>query len=118
MNKTGFLFDERFLLHETGPYHPEIPERLIAIFKGIKDADLLPKLKPLKADRASRKWIEAGSPCEVEIRAATVWAVELLRRELERRGRSLLAVEVDWLLWHTSQRRQMPPHHRTRTTFY
>ena len=58
MNRTGFLFDERFLLHETGPYHPEIPERLLAIFKGIKEADLLPLLKPLKADRASRKWIE------------------------------------------------------------
>ena len=58
MNRTGFLFDERFLLHETGPYHPEIPERLLAIFKGIKEADLLPLLKPLKADRASRKWFE------------------------------------------------------------
>ncbi len=59
MNKTGFLFDERFLLHETGPYHPEVPERLIAIFKGIKDAGLLPRLKPVKAERANIKWVEA-----------------------------------------------------------
>lgn len=58
MNKTGLLFDERFLLHETGPYHPEVPDRLIAIFKGIKDADLLPRLTPLKAERADLKWIK------------------------------------------------------------
>ena len=59
MNKTGLLFDERFLLHETGPYHPEVPERLIAIYKGIKEGELLSLVKPFKADRADRKWIEA-----------------------------------------------------------
>jgi len=58
MNKTGFLFDERFLLHDTGPYHPEVPERLLAIFKGLKEADLISKIIPIKADRADRKWIE------------------------------------------------------------
>ena len=31
MKKTGFLYDPRYLLHETGPYHPEVPERLQAI---------------------------------------------------------------------------------------
>jgi acetoin utilization deacetylase AcuC-like enzyme len=58
MKKTGFLFDERYLLHETGPYHPEVPERLLAIFRGIKEADLISKIIPIKADRADRKWIE------------------------------------------------------------
>jgi acetoin utilization deacetylase AcuC-like enzyme len=58
MKKTGFLFDERYLLHETGPYHPEVPERLLAIFKGLKEADLLSRIIPIKADRADRKWIE------------------------------------------------------------
>jgi len=58
MKKTGFLFDERYLLHETGPYHPEVPERLLAIFKGVKEADLISKIIPIKADRADRKWIE------------------------------------------------------------
>jgi len=64
------------------------------------------------------EWIEAGSVVEVEIRAATIWAVELLRRELSRRGRNLLAIEIDWLLWSAAQRCDMPPHHRTLTTFY
>jgi acetoin utilization deacetylase AcuC-like enzyme len=58
MKKTGFLFDERYLLHETGPYHPEVPERLLAIFKGLKEADLISRIIPIKADRADRKWIE------------------------------------------------------------
>jgi acetoin utilization deacetylase AcuC-like enzyme len=58
MKKTGFLFDERYLLHETGPYHPEVPERLLAIFEGLKEADLIPRIIPIKADRADRKWIE------------------------------------------------------------
>ena len=35
MKRTGFLYDDRFLLHKTGPYHPEVPERLTAVFQGI-----------------------------------------------------------------------------------
>lgn len=65
-----------------------------------------------------KEWIEAGSREEVEIRAATIWAVELLRQELERRGRPLHAIEIDWLLWTLAQGRPMPPHHRTLTPFY
>jgi acetoin utilization deacetylase AcuC-like enzyme len=58
MKKTGFLFDERYLLHDTGPGHPESPERLKAIYQGIKDADLLSKLTIIQASRADLKWIE------------------------------------------------------------
>ena len=58
MKKTGFLYDERYLLHDTGPGHPESPERLKAIYQGIKDADLLSRLTILQASRADLKWIE------------------------------------------------------------
>lgn len=44
MKRTGFLYDERYLLHKTGPYHPEIPERLEAILQGVSGAGLLDKL--------------------------------------------------------------------------
>ncbi len=44
MNKTGLLFDERYLNHKTGSYHPEVPERLIVILNGLKNAGLLPSL--------------------------------------------------------------------------
>ncbi len=72
----------------------------------------------LAAQIDHRALIEAGSPYEVEIRAATVLAVDLLRQELKRQGRNLLASEIDWLLWHAAQGCDMLPHHRTLTTFY
>eukprot|EP00601_Ochromonadales_sp_CCMP2298_P004962 CAMPEP_0173190590 /NCGR_PEP_ID=MMETSP1141-20130122/12427_1 /TAXON_ID=483371 /ORGANISM="non described non described, Strain CCMP2298" /LENGTH=304 /DNA_ID=CAMNT_0014114711 /DNA_START=11 /DNA_END=922 /DNA_ORIENTATION=- len=43
--------------------------------------------------------IPKDSEEEVEIRAATVIAVERLQKSLEKHGRSLLSLEVDWLLW-------------------
>ncbi len=58
MKKTGFLFDQRFLLHDTGPYHPESADRLVAILKGIQTAELLPYLTRVMAKRADMKWIE------------------------------------------------------------
>ena len=58
MNKTGFLYDTRYLLHETGPYHPEIPERLQAIHSGIQKADLLDDLIPIKVTPVDMQWIE------------------------------------------------------------
>jgi len=58
MKKTGFLFDRRYLLHETGPYHPEVPERLEAVYKGIEEAGLLTRLKMISASMPDLKWIE------------------------------------------------------------
>ena len=58
MNKTGFLYDERYQQHETGKYHPEVPNRLVRIYQGIEAAGLLPKLIPLTASPADLKWIE------------------------------------------------------------
>ncbi|MCR4392278.1 MAG: queuosine salvage family protein [Candidatus Acetothermia bacterium] len=76
-------------------------------------------LHPALAQRLDRmEPIPAGSPPEVELRAATVVAVEELTAALERRGRPLRAFEVDWLLWHLSQRQLPVPHHRTLTVFY
>ena len=56
MKKTGYLHDNRYLLHDTGPYHPEMAERLTAVYNGIKDAGLLDQLTLLPdADSSSRK---------------------------------------------------------------
>jgi len=57
--KTGFLYDERYLLHRPGSFHPEIPDRLTAICSGIEAAGLTPYLVPIKARPAERRWIEA-----------------------------------------------------------
>ena len=59
MKKTGFLFDERYLLHETGSYHPEVPARLQAVYQGIKEAGLLARLTLIHASLSDLKWIEA-----------------------------------------------------------
>ena len=58
MRKTGFLYDQRYLLHDTGPYHPEVPERLQAIYQGIESGGLLPKLNVVNAVRGDLKWVE------------------------------------------------------------
>lgn len=58
MKKTGFLYDEKYLDHLTGSYHPENPERLRVIYNGIKEAGLLSKLRLLHAVAPDMKWIE------------------------------------------------------------
>ena len=58
MNKTGFLYDERYQQHLTGNYHPEVPDRLPAVLKGIESAGLLEKLTLIKAVPADLKWVE------------------------------------------------------------
>ncbi|MDY6838027.1 MAG: queuosine salvage family protein [Thermodesulfobacteriota bacterium] len=64
--------------------------------------------------------LEPGSPEEVEIRANTIWAVELIRLELEGMGKSLRAFEIDWLLWNLGQGSvcRIKPYHKTVTIFY
>ena len=58
MNKTGFLYDERFQLHKTGHYHPEVPDRLPRVYQGIQEAGLLSSLILIKGSPADMKWIE------------------------------------------------------------
>jgi Potential Queuosine, Q, salvage protein family len=63
--------------------------------------------------------LRPGEAAEVEIRAATVVAVERLREALAERGRDLRSIEVDWILWDLSQGLYpVRPYHRTRTVFY
>ncbi|MGH2532893.1 MAG: queuosine 5'-phosphate N-glycosylase/hydrolase [Thermomicrobiales bacterium] len=74
----------------------------------------------LAATIDNRVLLVPGSVEEVEIRAATVWGCEHIRRALVRLGRPLRAFEVDWALWVAGQ--SLPPdarpYHRTLTGFY
>jgi hypothetical protein len=74
----------------------------------------------LAAQVDSYTLIPAGSAAEVEIRAATLWAVELLRRALSQRGITRTASEIDYRLWSESQTKAPDerPYHRTRTIYY
>ena len=64
--------------------------------------------------------IAAGSPEEVEIRAAAVHAVELCVAEIRGGGGSATAHGLDFVLWNRGQRPEVKAHprHRTRTTYY
>lgn len=67
----------------------------------------------------NQELLAPGSEEEVEIRAGTIWACELLRRALRQQGRTMSAAEIDQRLWLQSQDlTDMRPYHRTRTMFY
>lgn len=59
MKKTGFVYDDKYLEHVTGDWHPENSDRLKAIVKGLEESGLLEKLIPIKAAPADQRWIEA-----------------------------------------------------------
>ncbi len=63
--------------------------------------------------------LAAGSVEEIEIRACTIWACELLRRALLQHGCSMTNVAIDQRLWLLGQNgAAMRPYHRTRTIYY
>jgi hypothetical protein len=74
----------------------------------------------LEAAVRNQQLIPPNSPWELEIRAGTIWACELIRQRLLAEGVSLRAFEIDWALWLTGQ--SLPPgsepYHRTPTIFY
>lgn len=64
--------------------------------------------------------IPPGSDFEIEIRAATVQAVERLREKLAELGHPTTSLTLDWLLWQEGEalQRKLKPHHRTLTIYY
>jgi hypothetical protein len=63
----------------------------------------------------------AGSAEEVEIRAGTIVAVELIRQELEKRDFACSAAAIDNQLWQLSQKldkTKIKPYHRCKTVLY
>ncbi len=75
---------------------------------------------PALAERIdNQELLEAGSEEEIEIRAATVWACELLQREMLHLDHPITAAEIDLRLWLLGQQSsEMQPYHRTRTIYY
>lgn len=75
---------------------------------------------PLKDGIARGELLEKDSPMEVELRAATVQAVERLAAVLRERGRPVTPLELDFLLWNKGQapRSKAVPRPRCRTWFY
>ncbi|KAL8705067.1 MAG: hypothetical protein Q9201_001793 [Fulgogasparrea decipioides] len=71
------------------------------------------------------KEIESGGSWEVQLRACSIWCVELIRREIVRQHpkAEINAVLVDFFLYDTMKERELEraetiPHHRTRSIWY
>ncbi|MBN1489183.1 MAG: histone deacetylase [Phycisphaerae bacterium] len=58
MRRTGLVADERFLRHDTGPTHPERPDRLRAISAALAEGGLVDELVRIPVEPASMHWIE------------------------------------------------------------
>jgi hypothetical protein len=85
----------------------------------LRELGLLAYAPRLRRRIDSQVEIAPGSREELEIRAATIWAVESLRLELANQGAQIHAYEIDWLLWNIGQTLDNPrPYHRTRTIYY
>jgi hypothetical protein len=86
----------------------------------LRHAGVLTYERDLAAKVDQAIYLDPGSPDEVEIRANTIWAVDLIREELKQRGKDFRAFEIDWLLWSLGQSDEFraKPYHRTVTIFY
>ena len=58
MRRTGYVYDDRYLLHDPGSWHPERPDRLKAIQASLKDSGILELLIQLKPYPAPLAWVE------------------------------------------------------------
>jgi len=81
---------------------------------------ILRYIQPLAEKVDQKIFLEPGSPEEIEIRANTIWAVELIRQEMNRTGKALRAFEIDWILWNLGQQAEfkLKPYHRTTSVYY
>lgn len=56
---TGFLYDDAYLNHDTGPGHPERRERLVAATRYLNAQPWFSELKHISPTMVDRKWVEA-----------------------------------------------------------
>lgn len=80
---------------------------------------------PLHAQVARRDIIQSGSHYELQLRACSIWCVELIKREIKRDhpDADINAILIDFFLYDTmksleAQEKETMPHHRTRSIWY
>jgi acetoin utilization deacetylase AcuC-like enzyme len=64
MNRTGVVMHQLYIEHDPGPYHPETPERLRAIYRLLEEEGLKEKLtlvEPRPATREELGWVHSAS---------------------------------------------------------
>ncbi|KAL6696005.1 hypothetical protein J3F84DRAFT_372677 [Trichoderma pleuroticola] len=72
-----------------------------------------------------KKLIESGSKWEIQLRACSIWCVELIRREIQKAhpDTHVNAILIDFFLYDTMKEmeaagKETIPHHRTRSIWY
>lgn len=98
----------------------------LTVFADYKNPQVLRKLgileySPKLAKKVDNKiLIESGSQEEIEIRANTIWAVELMKNEIKKKIPNIMAIDLDSYLWLSGQKKSPTdkPYHLTRTIFY
>lgn len=72
MNKTGIVRDMRYLDHVMGAYHPESPQRLMAIYEMLESPDIKGNFQDIRARMAEREeLLMIHSPDYIDILEAT-----------------------------------------------
>lgn len=86
----------------------------------LRDFGVLRYSKELAQKIDNYELIESNSVAEVEIRSASIWAVETIRQRLGKKFGRISAAQVDSMLWNLSQTKAKGelPYHRTLTIAY
>lgn len=58
MRRTGYIFDERYLRHDPGTWHPERPDRLKAIQRALQESGVIELVVPIQPYAAPLAWVE------------------------------------------------------------
>ncbi len=58
MRRTGYVYDDRYLWHDPGSWHPERPDRLKAIQANLKESGVLELLIQIDPYSAPLAWVE------------------------------------------------------------
>jgi hypothetical protein len=68
----------------------------------------------------NRIQIEKGSPEEIELRANTIWAVEILKQKIKTKIKNVDSIHINDHLWMLGQKKlkKDKPYHLVRTTAY
>jgi acetoin utilization deacetylase AcuC-like enzyme len=64
MSHTGFVYSKEYLRHDTGPGHPERPDRLIAVVDRLNQRGVLDRVRQFDPIPASLDWIQKVHPSE------------------------------------------------------
>lgn len=86
----------------------------------LRELGILEYSDKLKKIIDNEKTLEHDSNMEIEIRANMLYAIELIKEELNKNGISMNSIEIDNALWLLSKKDdwKSKPHHLTRTIYY